>query len=273
MRNILYFLLIMLCLNITFVIPKYEKLLNISFTSSSVPDEIHANNLFINYPDNSTARSVVKLNFLAQTPLLNLPVQYVATGFSVRYNEDENISFIITNDHFCTYADEYPDNQIFYEESNHSFSQTTYYPAGFGVVINTNPELDLCIIVVDGFVKPVKFENKEYIVTQTERVSTIGAPHGMFPIYNETFITGLIERDGLGLDITPNGEPIIMISQIVFPGQSGSPIFNKHDKVIGIIFANQKKDDNSNLLSTYGGCVFSHRDIINYLESINLMNL
>ena len=55
----------------------------------------------------------------------------------------------------------------------------------------------------------------------------------------------------------PEGSPLILLSEQVFPGHSGSPVFTKDGRVIGIVFG---------ALRSYGGLAVSVKDIYLILE-------
>jgi V8-like Glu-specific endopeptidase len=56
------------------------------------------------------------------------------------------------------------------------------------------------------------------------------------------------------------GEPFLLTSEEVYPGHSGSPIFNENGEVIGIIFAS---------FPTYGGIGIPVGDIHKFLQDAN----
>ena len=61
--------------------------------------------------------------------------------------------------------------------------------------------------------------------------------------------------------MSDEGNPIILISEQVFPGHSGSPVFTKEGKVIGAIFG---------ALRSYGGLAVSVKDIYVVMEDLEI---
>ena len=135
--------------------------------------------------------------------------------------------------------------------STKSFVQTSLPTSR---VLVTIPELDLCYLEVRGYIRPVEIESYSYSPTNFEKIFIVGAPAGDFPIIIDSYISASIERSSIGIGtLSRSGNSFILVSEQIFPGHSGSPIYTEEGKVIGIVFG---------ALQTYGGLGVSHRDII-----------
>ena len=177
-----------------------------------------------------------------------------ATGFSIQYNPVDDISFVITNDHFCReiiltsslVIENYEGAQV-----KNSMGQTS------SEVLYTDPGLDLCLVEVPGFIKPAIIADYSYKAQLFERVFIVGGPSGDFPIIIDTYVSSSIDRRTVNIGaLSSAGNNFMLISEQIFPGHSGSPVFNQGGEVIGIVFAS---------LETYGGLAISHKDIFELL--------
>ena len=52
--------------------------------------------------------------------------------------------------------------------------------------------------------------------------------------------------------MSEEGNDLLLVSEQIFPGHSGSPVFNQEGELIGVVFAS---------MQTYGGIAISHKDI------------
>lgn len=189
-----------------------------------------------------------------------------ATGFSIGYDKKRDISFIVTNNHFCEIYNEFPVRGTFYY-SNHkkTASMGNEDKDGVLIVASTDPSKDLCLMVANGFVKPANIAPKDYKVKQMEEVTTVGAPAGVWPIFLECRLSGLFTREFLP-DYMQYGDDLYMLSIQLFGGQSGSPVYNKKGQVIGVVFMNL----NNKLGPVYGGLVIPLSDLHNFLDSTDI---
>ena len=109
-----------------------------------------------------------------------------------------------------------------------------------------------------GKINPVKMGPRDYIPKQLEIVTTVGAPGGVFPIITKTNVSAVVDRQKTKLgEMSPDGNPIGMLSAKVYPGQSGSPVYNNDGKVIGILFS---------ATHTYGGFFVLNSDIYDFVQ-------
>lgn len=108
-----------------------------------------------------------------------------------------------------------------------SFDQHTTY---FGSKLHNYPEIDLSLIDIDGENLPiVELEIKEDLKID-EEVLIIGNPLGFPKIVTEGVVKG--ETGIKGWE-----KSALMIKGPIHKGSSGSPVFNKRGKVVGVIFA------------------------------------
>lgn len=177
-----------------------------------------------------------------------------ASGFSIQYNPVDDISFIITNDHFCSAI---MPNSILAIENYKKTAPNISNDYISSKVLYTDSELDLCLIAAFGFIKPAIIADISYQPELFEKVFIVGGPTGNFPIIIDTYISGSSTRESIMLGgISNDGNDFLLISEQIFPGHSGSPVFNQEGEVIGVVFAS---------LETYGGFAISHKDIFELL--------
>jgi len=173
-----------------------------------------------------------------------------ATGFSIQYDAINDVSFVVTNDHFCNSI--MPSSSLVVEDYNkNSLNISENYISS--KILYTDEGLDLCLLAAYGFIKPAIIADVDYTPELFEKVFVIGGPTGNFPIIIDTYISGSSDRRSITVgNLDASGNDFLLISEQIFPGHSGSPIFNQDGEVIGVIFA---------ALETYGGLAISHRDI------------
>ena len=212
--------------------------------------------------------SVVKLTYISKIPAImslseakESPMGS-ATGFSIGYISDKNISYVITNDHFCTNALIDPTSKIVIEKTN----KTSLDYTGEGAVADilySSPEYDLCLVATKTHIPAVKLKEESARINPFDTVYVIGAPDGTLPIILKTFYSGEITRKKIKLGgMSEEGNSFLLISEEFYPGHSGSPVFNNEGEVIGIIFAT---------LRTYGGIAIKVDDLRKFLNDFSKM--
>lgn len=202
---------------------------------------------------------VVRLTIMANDPASKKTAVYHATAFSISYAKKNNLSYLLTNAHFCILGGENEENSILFAENSDTFRGKLPTNISFpGKIIKINKKSDLCIVVVIGQINPVKMGPRDYIPKQLEIVTTVGAPGGVFPIITKTNVSAVVDRQKTKLgEMSPVGNPIGMLSAKVYPGQSGSPVYNNDGKVIGILFS---------ATHTYGGFFVLNSDIYDFVQ-------
>lgn len=178
-----------------------------------------------------------------------------ATGFSIEYIPELNITFIITNDHFCREVQ--PGSSIAFE--NFQNERVDYVAVGATErILRTDPKLDLCLMYLRGFVRPAKIAEYNHTPMRFEEVFIVGGPSGDFPIILDTYISNFLPRKTVSMgNLSEDGVPFILTSEQIFPGHSGSPVYTIYGEVIGVVFG---------ALPTYGGISVSHKDIYLLLD-------
>jgi S1-C subfamily serine protease len=173
-----------------------------------------------------------------------------ATGFSIEYNPSTNRSIIITNDHFCNGISK---NSILFFQNFQNIRVDMSMSGSHLRILDTIPELDICFLESNGYVKPAIIEDYDYHAMTFEKVYIVGGPSGDFPIIIDTYVSQHLPRKEVSLgSLSKTGNDFLLVSEQIFPGQSGSPIYSEDGVVIGMIFG---------ALQTYGGLGVSHRDI------------
>lgn len=208
-------------------------------------------------------KPVVKLSYLIQEFIGDSTEPYytslsTATGFGVEYNPKNNTSYVITNAHFCDIVAEDSSAKLIAETAEH-FRHG--YPGSDGIpgdALYSDRTLDLCMVAIYGFIAPTKLASPGYEAQQFENIFIVGAPSGVLPIIIDTYLSADIDRGMIDLGImSKSGNNYILVSEQVFPGHSGSPIYNDGGEVIGVIFAS---------MSHYGGIGIPIKDVYSFMQ-------
>lgn len=236
---------------------------------------IHDNYTYSLFKEKNMFDSVVKLTLAMPLPsfmqlnpntIAIMPVGS-ATGFSIYYDKKTDTSYVLTNDHFC--KEQIETGAILVAQTTNGMNKNLNPGMVDAVVIKTDPSYDLCVVSVAGFIRPVVMESEKKTADAFEKVTVVGAPYGVFPIILETFVSGYVSREdgALGDMFHAGGNSFLMLSGEIMPGHSGSPVFNSHGKVIGIIFCGQM---NAGVFPVYGALAVTNLDIKEFLESVKI---
>jgi len=183
-----------------------------------------------------------------------------ATGFSIKYDQDSDSSYIITNDHFCINFLESRTAVMIAEDSRTPRLGQSSGEFATGKIIYSDSERDLCLVRVHGFFRPVTLAERGTTVRQLDKITIVGAPNGTFPIIIESCVSGHLSREQVGLgDMSGNGNDFLFLSAMIFPGHSGSPVYNENREVIGVVFAS---------LPTYGSIAIPLSDLYEFLDEL-----
>ena len=201
---------------------------------------------------------VVRLTILFNDIKNKSTKTYHATGFSIGNSKNLTTSLIITNAHFCKKFRNETNSLMFAEDSSSfrgNLPPKVDYPA---IIVRVSEQQDLCLVLAQGFITPIKMGKKNYIPKALDIVYTVGAPGGVFPIVTKTNVSTIVSKNNAALGpMSREGPKIGMLSAKVYPGQSGSPVYDKDGIVIGVLFS---------ATGTYGGFFILNEDIYNFVE-------
>lgn len=173
-------------------------------------------------------------------------MQYVSSGAYVFHSEvSQGTSYVLTAGHSC--ESKFPKSQIIegFRIENKGSKFKTVDLNGFqhdAKVILINRRFDLCLLQVSNVMtNPPVLQLAEKEPKRGETVTNMAAPHGLFwsgtvLIFKGQF-SGYHDR-GYSVYTIPTK-----------PGSSGSPIINKDNKLVGVIFAGYRNIENVGLSS------------------------
>lgn len=185
-----------------------------------------------------------------------------ATGFSIKYDYKDKVTYIMTNHHFC---ENNTDKEIgyLYTKSDDTSGGDLVDPDRTLEFVSSSEKRDLCILKADEKIAPVKFADYRDQLDQLEKIYIVGAPKGIFPIVLETYFTSYIQRGSLFSDTMGEfGHDYLLISDLVYGGHSGSPIFNHKGELIGVVFARYQ--------GGYGGFGIGLPDVVEFIGESNI---
>jgi putative serine protease PepD len=163
------------------------------------------------------------------------PIGWSGTGFSV--SEDGDGSTIITNKHVCNMKDDATYELTLADGSKHS-----------ATFVKVAPGADLCVLHTGQGIDPVVLAKQD--AKKGDEVSVIGAPHGMYPMFTSGIVSGyywidMSESEYGSFEVHVYAQ---MFSAPIYPGSSGSPVFDTSGKVVGIVFAGRSDADHMSWL-------------------------
>ena len=173
-------------------------------------------------------------------------MQYVSSGAYVFHSEvSQGTSYVLTAGHSC--ESKIPKTQIVdgFRIENRGSKFKAVDLNGFGheaEVVMVNRRFDLCLLQVSNvLMNPPVLELADKEPKRGETVANMAAPHGLFwsgtvLIFKGQF-SGYHDR-GYSVYTIPTK-----------PGSSGSPILNKNNKLVGVIFAGYSMMENVGLSS------------------------
>ena len=151
----------------------------------------------------------------------------VSTGFAVSKD------YVLTAGHFCKdfapllAEDKIEDTIYAIHLDGNKFIENN----GF-VIKAVNDKIDECILhKKDHQIKPVKFVRDYSSVKVGDKITIIGSPSAIYPSKTEGYVS--LPKNRLYIQRSITGR--LMLSAHIYPGSSGSPVFDVNNKVIGMI--------------------------------------
>lgn len=168
--------------------------------------------------DSQLLEAVVQIEVLARKPgsLLALE-QKRGTGFNIAPN-----GVIVTNQHVVAEAEKitirFPDGKMYAAKDWRS-----------------KPEFDLALVTLEAADLPVAQLNQQSQPLPGDPVLVVGNPLGLKNIA----IEGEVDRY---LKLKDQPEKVFSIKAPIYPGNSGSPVYDQNGEVIGVVFASLKRE-------------------------------
>ena len=173
-------------------------------------------------------------------------MQYVSSGAYVFHSEvSQGTSYVLTAGHSC--ESKFPKTQVVegFRIENKGSKFKTVDLNGFqheAKVIMINKRFDLCLLQASNVItNPPTLQLADKEPTRGETVTNMAAPHGLF--WPGTVLVFKGQFSGYH----DKGYSVYTIP--TKPGSSGSPIINKDNKLVGVIFAGYRKIENVGLSS------------------------
>lgn len=190
------------------------------------------------------------------------------TGFSFKYDAKEDKTYILTNEHVC--ASRLKEGYVLTGSTskNQSASSADNFFDSILTHEFSDPVHDLCVLSRKGFIQPVKFSDR--LPSQMDKIITVGAPAGRFPIIVDTYFSGYMPRAEGWNEMKGAGYPYLILSEIFHGGVSGSPVYDEKGRVIGVIFANMRRLENGMFTSGYGAIALQTAEVKAFLTENGL---
>ncbi|MCL2336499.1 MAG: serine protease [Firmicutes bacterium] len=102
---------------------------------------------------------------------------------------------------------------------------------------HTQSDYDLAVIKLQGENLPVAPVNQGGYPQIGEQITVVGNPLGLNKVVADGTVDGYLR-------VGDSPGPVFSIDVPVYPGNSGSPVFNSSGQVIGVVFANYQKEVN-----------------------------
>ena len=173
-------------------------------------------------------------------------MQYVSSGAYVFHSEvSQGTSYVLTAGHSC--ESKFPKTQVVegFRIENKGSKFKTVDLNGFqheAKVIMINKRFDLCLLQASNVItNPPTLQLADKEPVRGETVTNMAAPHGLF--WPGTVLVFKGQFSGYH----DKGYSVYTIP--TKPGSSGSPIINKDNKLVGVIFAGYRKIENVGLSS------------------------
>jgi serine protease Do len=144
-------------------------------------------------------------------------------GFLTKYND----AFILTNKHVCSMQDKAGYVLTLYDGQK--------VKANF---VRVDTFADICLLHANVSITSLKLARKD--ASRGDRIIVIGSPDGVYPVIVDGMVSGYYDmtmqdnEDYGAFEVHFRSQ---VISAPIYPGSSGSPVFNVDGEVVGIIFA------------------------------------
>jgi S1-C subfamily serine protease len=173
-------------------------------------------------------------------------MRYVSSGAYIFHSEvSQGFSYVVTAGHSCQSSIPKEQNINGFKVINKGSKFKAVDLNGFhhdAEVINVNNRFDLCLLrVSDVLTNPPLLKIAEEEPARGETVTNMAAPHGLFWSGTVLIFKGQFSgyhTKGYSVYTLPTK-----------PGSSGSPIINKENKLVGVIFAGYPMIENVGLSS------------------------
>jgi S1-C subfamily serine protease len=160
-------------------------------------------------------KAVVQIDVVARESIM--AKQKSGTGFNI-----DSRGIIVTNHHVIEDARnmtiKFPNGEIFKADR-----------------WTSKPEMDLAVITLRGEGLPTVPLDSSNLPSPGDKVRVVGNPLGL----NNIIADGKVEQY---LRLKDSPERVFSIDAPVYPGNSGSPVFNSEGRVVGVIFATWKQE-------------------------------
>ncbi|MFZ5642957.1 MAG: S1C family serine protease [Bacillota bacterium] len=171
--------------------------------------------------DEQLLQAVVKINVVSRKKGSSLAVeQKSGTGFNISPG-----GLIVTNHHVVddalNIAVSFPDGKMY------SAARWT-----------GKPEYDLALITLNKANLPTVPLNTSSPPVSGDHVRIVGNPLGL----NNIIVAGEVKQY-----LTMKDQKVFSIDAQIYPGNSGSPVYDKSGKVVGVVFGSLRKGDDSNV--------------------------
>jgi len=120
-----------------------------------------------------------------------------------------------------------------------------------------SPHVDLAVILFSAENLPA-VPISSVPVQPGDELLVIGNPLQFARIANRGVLTGYLQSGG-------RQTPFLVVEALIYPGSSGSPLFNERGEVAGVIFATLQGSDPSEVRGLAVGSI----EILLFLEEIN----
>ncbi len=206
-------------------------------------------------------------NSVALIGILNGEDQLLGTGTGACVSNKKNESYFITNNHVCKKALENKSHSVYglTGEGDKSYIVTNLSFNLKFEIIDADKSLDLCLLKANSNTRPLTLAKSSKFLERFDELHTVGAPSSNFPILQKTNFSGFLDRTSLtGIEhMMESPNEYLFLSEIIHPGQSGSPVFNDKLEMVGLIFSSMVKSKRS---MTYGGIAIPVEDIRRFLK-------